>query len=548
MKNELRKQNRSLGRRAADTIAVIAVLALLSASGGASAQERTMPYPGADVSTMPFARPPGPPQQRLLAFISDLHFGLGRQVNGAWSPKEDFRWSNALAGFLEELGRRSADQVDLVIVGDFLELWQPPPGIACQGLDADTSCTVPEMVRIVETVVAAHRDDFGRLRDFSKRGENRIHIIPGNHDSALLLPAVWQPVAVALDAGSGRVNRLTTGVWKSPDGKVIAEHGHQIGSDVNRYPDWPSITYDSQGNTFLVRPWGERFVQRLFNSQEDEYEIVDNIAPETVGVKYRIADRGYLKSAGDFAQFIAFNLFETSVRQEIDALSGDPDATSTDRVHWDIEVAREEIGYKLFLEALDADDPLRAEIAGDDAPSQALRDELSALARDKTRLSDDDIRALCDQLALRGSSHKCSVGTAGFAIQKNLVPRRHVLRDHLSGHLRTDERIRIFVYGHTHALEVGWPVMIEQGKEVMVHNTGAFQRTIDEEGFLARVREKHLRASEALRALKLEDLPPCYSTVLVTYQSGHPDSKTWRWHMPENGEGSLVEPGDERCN
>jgi hypothetical protein len=121
------------------------------------------------------------------------------------------------------------------------------------------------------------------------------------------------------------------------------------------------------------------------------------------------------------------------------------------------------------------------------------------------------------------------------------------MQDHVAGHLHTDERIRVFVYGHTHALEVGWPVTIEQGKEVMVHNTGAFQRTIDEDGFLARVREKRLPASEALRAVKLEDLPPCYSAVLVHYQSGIPESKTWRWHMPENGTGNLVEPGDERC-
>ncbi|MDE5454135.1 hypothetical protein GWE18_15000 [Bradyrhizobium sp. CSA112] len=531
-----------------EMIAIIAACASLSAGERASAQERTMPDPRADASTTPFASPPGSPQQRLLAFISDLHFGLGRQANGRWSPKEDFRWTSALAGFLEELGRRSANQVDLVIVGDFLELWQPPADIACDGINADTGCTIPEMVRIVETVVAAHDDDFARLRDFSKRGENRIHIIPGNHDSALLLPAVWRSVAVALDTGSGRINLVTTGVWKSPDGKVVAEHGHQIGSDVNRYLDWPRITYESHGNTYLVRPWGERFVQRLFNSEEDEYEIIDNMASETVGAKYRIAARGYLMSTYDFARFIAFNLFETSVAQEIGALGGDPSMASTDREQWNLAMAREEIGYKLFLEALRADDPLRAELAGGDTSSQALRNELTALARDKTRLSDGDVRALCDLLALRDSSQKCSVGAAGFAIEKNLVPRRHVMRDHVAGHLRTDERIRIFVHGHTHALEVGWPVTIEQGREVMVHNTGAFQRTIDEDGFLARVREKHLQASEALRAIKLEDLPPCYSAVLVTYRSGVPESKTWRWHMPENGTGGLVEPGDERCN
>jgi len=549
MKNELRKQTGVLRRRTLDMVAVIAVCASLSMNRGVAAQERTVSHPR-DVasSSSPFVPPPGSSEQRLLAFISDLHFGLGRQANGGWSPKEDFRWTSALGGFLDDLGRRSTDKVDLVIVGDFLELWQPPADIGCNGVIADTGCTIPEMLRIVETVVAAHADDFARLREFSKRGENRIYIIPGNHDSALLLSAVWKPVGVALDVGGGRINRVTTGVWKSPDGKVVAEHGHQIGSDVNRYPDWPTITYESRESTYLVRPWGERFVQRVFNSQEDEYEIIDNIAPETVGVKYRIADRGYLKSSGDFARFIAFNLFETSFAQKMKALGGDSKAGGTDREQWNVDVAREEIGYKLFLQALGSDDPLHAEIEGNDASSQALRSELTALARDKTRLSDDDVRALCDQLALRDSPLRCSVGAAGAVREAMLMPRQHVMRDHVSEHLHADERIRVFVYGHTHAFEIGWPLMIDKVKEVMVHNTGAFQRTIDEDGFLARVRDKHLLASEALRTLKLEDLPPCYSTVLVTYRSGVPEAKTWRWHMPENGTGSLVEPGDERCN
>ena len=547
MRSESRDRTSSFWRWAADIFALIAVCTSVSLGQGALAQDHPTSSPRVDASLTLFAPPPHSAQPRLLAFISDLHFGLGRHANGEWSPKEDFRWPSALAGFLKELGRRGADHVDLVLVGDFLELWQPPSDVTCEGLGADTGCTVAEMARTVDRVVAAHRDDLALLRDFSTQGENRVHIIPGNHDSALLLPAAWEPVAMALGAGSGRIALVTTGVWTSPDGKVVAEHGHQVGNDVNRYPAWPRITRESGGTTYLMRPWGERFVQRMFNSQEDEYEIIDNIAPETVGVKYRISDRGYLKSAGDFARFIAFNLFETSFAQKGNALGGS-DSARIDSERWNLEMAREEIGYKLFLEALGMDDPLRVEIAGSDASSQELRSELAALALDKTRLSDDDVRALCDRLALRDSPQKCSVGAAGAVREAQLVPRRHVIRDHVAGHLKADERIRIFVYGHTHALEVGWPLVIEQGREVIVHNTGAFQRTIDEAGFLARLRGKNLAASEALRAIKLEDLPPCYSTVLVTYRSGIPESMTWRWHMPENGNGSLIEPGDERCD
>jgi hypothetical protein len=157
----------------------IVLCALLSVYQDAPALDRAMPAQGLDVSSASFVPPPESRQPRLLTFISDLHFGLGRQANGQWSPKEDFRWGNALAGFLDELGARGAHHVDLIIVGDFLELWQPPPEIRCEGLGADTGCTIFEMVRIAQAVVSAHSNELTLLRDFSKRGENRNSYHPG---------------------------------------------------------------------------------------------------------------------------------------------------------------------------------------------------------------------------------------------------------------------------------------------------------------------------------------------------------------------------------
>jgi hypothetical protein len=502
----------------------------------------------------PFVTPPASAEPRMIVFISDLHLGLGKRPDGRWSPKEDFRWPDALRGFLNEMGQRGNDRVDLVIVGDFLELWQPPDGTACDASGgADLGCTVPEMVSIARTVIDAHRDDLLLLRDFAKRGENRLYVIPGNHDAALLLPQVWQLLAAPLDEPAGRVALVTRGFWMSPDGRIVAEHGHQIGNDVNRYGRWPAITRDQNGTTYLERPWGERFVQQVFNSQEEEYEIIDNVTPETVGVKYRIADRGYVRTVADVARFIAFNLFETSLAQK-DASLGAPNADPrqadpNDPDRWNLALARQELGYSLFLEALAKDDPLRAQIEGRDAASEALRTELTALARDDKRLTDDEVRALCEHLVRREAPQKCATATAGALLESTLVQRPHVVGTHIEGHLRGDARLRIFVYGHTHGFEEGWPLKVRSGSEVTVHNTGAFQRTVDEAGFLARVARKNLAPGDALRKIKLEDLPPCYSAVLVTYaSSGVPESKTWRWHQQEGGNGTLVEPGDNRCN
>ena len=75
----------------------------------------------------------------------------------------------------------------------------------------------------------------------------------------------------------------------SADGRIVAEHGHQIGSDVNRYKDWPKITEQVEGKEFIIRPWGELFVQKIFNDEEKTYQIIDNLIPETAGAWYRHA-------------------------------------------------------------------------------------------------------------------------------------------------------------------------------------------------------------------------------------------------------------------
>src|SRR5687767_4006582 len=98
------------------TATVLAVAALAVCDHPGAAQDRPSRALAAG-SAAPVV-PPVAGQPRSVAFISDLHFGLGRRVDGTWAPKEDFRWSGALAGFLDELSKWGEDRVDLVIVGD----------------------------------------------------------------------------------------------------------------------------------------------------------------------------------------------------------------------------------------------------------------------------------------------------------------------------------------------------------------------------------------------------------------------------------------------
>jgi UDP-2,3-diacylglucosamine pyrophosphatase LpxH len=470
------------------------------------------------------------PQPRPVVVVSDFHMGLGKRADGTWDPREDFRWTGALRGFLDELSRRYQDRTDLVIAGDFLELWQLPADIKCLGDGADLGCTVAEMTEVARRVAAAHKEDLALLAAFSRRGDNRVHVIPGNHDSALVVAAVWAVVGAAMDAASGRVLLVGSGVWSSADGRIVIEHGHQIGSDVNRYRQWPVVTASRDGREYIVRPWGELFVQRLFNAEENEYPIIDNLSPETAGARYRMADRGLWRSAADVARFISFNVFETSARQKGASLGRKPDAAAP--------CTRAEAlaaGYKLVLGTLQTDDPFRVEAESNTAAAAELRKELDAYVR---TLPDEDLQHLC--------ARQVDATALGAAVESAFTPRIEVIRKHLGERLASFPDARVFVYGHTHQLEEAWTSLVNKDRAVTVANPGAFQRLVDEAGFLARVTERKLRPQDGLR-LSVDALAPCYGVVLIERKGGEPAVETMLWHMPEGGTGRFVSPGARAC-
>src|SRR5437879_5364058 len=163
-------------------------------------------------------------RSRATVFISDLHMGIGRGSAGQWDPTEDFRWSAEMESFLDEISRKYENRIDLVIVGDLLELWQPREDMICTGKNADYGCTDAEIEAITAVVVKAHRQDLAALGAFANKGENRIYIIPGNHDAALLLDRVWKLVHKAINIDQeNRVIRVKSGIWVSADGKLVAE-------------------------------------------------------------------------------------------------------------------------------------------------------------------------------------------------------------------------------------------------------------------------------------------------------------------------------------
>jgi UDP-2,3-diacylglucosamine pyrophosphatase LpxH len=481
-------------------------------------------------------------------FISDLHLGVGKDKDGEWDPTEDFRWSNALAAFLLEISKEQSPTT-LVILGDLLELWQPL--FPCASTKADLGCTVGEMEAITRRVIEAHQGDLENLSAFARKGSNQLYIVPGNHDAAILLKPIWKLVAEAMKVTKGdRIFLVETGIWKSNDGRVVAEHGHQIGIDVNAFAKWPTVIEQKEAVTYLHRPWGELFVQKLYNDRERQYPLIDNLSPESAGVRYYMGDRGVAGSIQDVARFLWFNLYETSPTQKGASLgAGNKPGGEAD---WNVHDARE-LGHKLFAGALDKDDPLRVKLLSADSTDEwsNLRNALDATVRDDQQITDDQVRMLCNYLALRGKAGadglQCSP-TLGAGIQSVAIPKDLVLKKHLNSRLDDYPNMQTYIYAHTHELWFDWRLPVGAGRSVDILNTGAFQRLIDDSRFRELARNENLTPSEAMQKLGFEHLPACYSAVFLDDTGDDVKAQVKNWFYDEENPAALVSACDPRCS
>ena len=459
---------------------------------------------------------------RSTVVISDLHMGPGRDAAGNWHPYEDFRWRDAFIAFLNALNEQSGD-IDLVINGDLFELLQSPD-IAC----GNAGCTVAQVIRRLETVVKAHAAELSAIGKFAAARDHRVHVLPGDHDAALLIPDVWQRAHAAIAAPAGRVALVPSGRWLSSDGKVHIEHGHQLPLSADRFAKWPAVTVTTGGGTYLERPWGEQVIQPFYDRTESKYPIVDNIAEEGVGAKFVAAAAG-LDTADDPSALLRFLLTKTTWQQ----FRMDLDDGEVQPPMWDLPRIRGDLGA--FLAAsLPGDDPFAPLVKQVPAAS---------LARAGSPLTDREIVAMCDyRAAIRRARRRMErvltqlsgVGapmaecprlpdTVGSAFEYYWRSRDEQIATHIPDAKQRD----VIVLGHTHLLDRPYYPLGEDGPAVVT--SGAWQRTIV---------PNDVKAIDA----PLESLPACYSFVQIAAAGGRRTAQARWWSAQAEGQG-LIAPG-----
>ena len=507
-----------------------------------------------------------PFQPRQIVVIGDLHMGLGRDPSGAWHPSEDFRWAEEFERFLEVLSDRTSAGTDLILNGDTFEL-SAPTVMTCSYGDATVGCEEADALQGLNRVLAAHSREVDALAAFSKSELNRVVLVPGDVDAALLFPAVRERVEQAFDAVEGRVTVATSGAWTSADGQVYVEHGHQLEWRADRFQDWPEPFVEHDGRRHLGQPWGQRAITGLLADREQRLPIIDNFADVGAGLSRGLHEDGTIDLGELAALVVRYALFRMPWQQfRVDLDAGEVQAPS-----WDLEAVRE-LGQTFLVDAFPNDDlfkPLVERAAGAGQLTELMES-----------LDDTEITAICDyRAAVRRARRRferplTQIDPQGPPVSE--CPR--VLesrggqfdyfwrtRDRIYGdRLATvqaslpigDKPIAVFVHGHTHLVDWRQRVleMTSLGRDVIVDgfspvrdalfpvvvNGGAWQRTITPVQLGRLADEQDLSDRELLRTLQPEHLAPCYSFVQIEPYEETPPAPTVRyWRRDEQGEWEL---------
>jgi UDP-2,3-diacylglucosamine pyrophosphatase LpxH len=498
-------------------------------------------FAASSLAQAPPKAPSSEPARGVIAVISDLHLGRGEETIGHYYKQEDFQWGEDFVTFLDALHRAGGGKVTLVIAGDMLELWESTDK-DCTMEAPKYGCSEDEAIKRTIQIVSAHRLELRALGTFASRGSNKVVIIPGNHDGALVFPGVWNIVkAAAHPTRESTFEIALDGRWISPSGNVVVEHGHQF-DDANSYPNWPKPAVKAPSGTLrLPSPFGERLVREFFDPLELKYPVVDNITG-SAGLLYGVKREGLAGTADVFTDFLKLLLIDSSWRQFTAFLSGE----DAQRPIWDLAAIRSSPG-DFIAKSFPSDDTtsaLAAEVlsSGDPAVVAAANQTLA-------NMSDDEINTICESrfvLYLRAEKEGTpkdqrpplcpqAGGNLGYLSQKTVQrvrgSRYYVLRhiDQDLAPLDLNSDAVTFVYGHTHAATRAEKLT----PRFTVINTGAWQRLISADTVAAMAQAKGWKSNQVLDNLKLSDLPACYSFAWIPWEYGKPVAAKLRYWAAE---------------
>jgi hypothetical protein len=329
---------------------------------------------------------------------------------------------------------------------------------------------------------------------FAPAMTNRWVIVPGNHDAALLFDSPAARVIKAIAAPVGRVAVDKRGYWTRPT-VIIAEHGQQIGRGAQPLQQSAGRFAGAAISPSSVPK--EQFVQMFYTSLEIKYPILTISGATPTSPVCARARR----------TFGARNISTPSVFADVSMRQFAADLGRRQSPEYDVAAIRMQ-GSRFLLESLEADDPVR-----EAAQSQIEKGEV---VEGIEVMSDDEIAGICIARERRQAS-PCPKASLGARAQALYTTRDQIFVKHADeARERTGRDFDRLVYSHPHA---ALPAIRPSAKlprrwTPLFINSGAWQRVVTPLQMRAMQKARGLGDMDVLE-LKPEDLPACYSVVIV---------------------------------
>jgi UDP-2,3-diacylglucosamine pyrophosphatase LpxH len=221
-----------------------------------------------------------PPE--AVAVISDLHISLG----AGWHL-EDFKSDAQMTALMKFLDtdRFAGKRLDLVILGDILDLWQtvPDSDLTAAASQINLSLDIGRYQQDLALIAQKHQEFFKALSLFSQKPEHRLVMVAGNHDHAFVHNAFQ---ASFKDLLVNRFQFLDRGdnllfpehhSYSAPGLGVYMEHGNQY-DKFNKYKNFGHFGPDPRQDECQ----GYGLVRLFWNRLENLDESIDD-SPEHWG-------------------------------------------------------------------------------------------------------------------------------------------------------------------------------------------------------------------------------------------------------------------------
>lgn len=209
--------------------------------------------------------------RKIKLVVSDFHLGRGRLMpDGGINILEEFIFDHRFIDFLDYYSHDEfrRDEVELILNGDFMNTIMVDYEEQYPRALTEAGC-----VEKVQKILDGHPELFEALAGFAKAPNHRLSYIAGNHDPAVIWPAVRRQLQDRIQSEIlfPGFNYAFDGIW--------VEHGQQRVA-TNRFdPDHLIIRTKGTEDPILNLPWGCFFVIDYINPIKRFRRYIDRIQP-----------------------------------------------------------------------------------------------------------------------------------------------------------------------------------------------------------------------------------------------------------------------------